>query len=112
MYQKTPNTIGRMRYRIDVQSRTVADAIGSPSVTYATRFTGEPADFEYPRGGMVNRGRQIEEGVDAIFTVRHREGYVPTDRVVFESQNYGIVFIRPVRGRRDYIELHCKAVVT
>lgn len=111
MYRGKANTVGRMRYRVTIQQQSAPSSdVGSPSVTWSTRYAEEPADYEYPRGGMAGRGRQVEEDVDAIFTVRYRDGYAVTDRVVFRSENYGIVFIRPVVGRDDYLELHTKLV--
>lgn len=111
MYQGKANTVGRMRYNVTIQQQSAPSSdVGSPAVTWSTRYASEPADYEYPRGGMAGRGRQVEEGVDAIFTVRYRDGYAVTDRVVFDGENYGIVFIRPVSGRERYLELHTKLV--
>lgn len=102
--------VGGMRYRVTIQSPAVATSVGVPNVSWSDTLTNEPADYEYVRGGQSARGRQVEEGVDAVFTVRYRPGYTPKQRVVFESENYGIVFVRPVGGRNRYLELHVKVV--
>lgn len=102
---------GMMRHRILVQQPThTQDADGQPIPTWSTRFASEPASFVYTGGGQILRGRQVEEGIIAVFTVRYRDGYSTTDRIVFDGVTYGIVHVRPVMGLSRYIELHCRAV--
>lgn len=111
MYKgKSPNTVGSMRYRITVQSPVKTALQGQPVVTWSNVFEDEPADYDYTRGYQQARGRQVEEGVDAIFTVRWREGYDPEQRILFDGEYYGIIFVRPMAGRKRYLELHTKVV--
>lgn len=103
--------VGAMRERVDVQSLTisVSDA-GDRSESWADTFSCEPASIDPVSGGETLRGRQVEAGINVIFTVRYRSEYVPEMRVAYNSTNYGIVYVRPVEGGRRYIELFCKAV--
>lgn len=100
---------GQMRHRITVQSKTETQAdSGQLTVTWGAFVSDEPAEYEYTAGGQVIRGRQVEEGIDAVFTVRYRSGYTREMRVVFDGGHYGIVHVRPVGGRQRYLELHTK----
>jgi hypothetical protein len=106
--------VGGLRHKISVQINAVsngASSQGQPIPGAKTfRFTSEPADYEYASGGVTARGRQVDETVRAVFTVRYRDGYTIRDSVVFRSQEFGIVHIRPVMGRDRYLELHCRSI--
>lgn len=104
--------IGEMRNRITVKTETTTqDSAGQPVVTLATWLTDEPAKFEPTTGGEGARGRQVEAGIAAVFTVHYRSGYTPEMSVLCNGQAYGIVYVNPVDGMNAYRELHCKAVV-
>lgn len=104
--------IGEMRSRITVKTEaTTPDAAGQPVVTLTTWLTNEPAKFEPTTGGEGARGRQVEAGIAAVFTVHYRDGYTPEMAVVCDGQEYGIVRVLPVDGMNAYRELHCKGVV-
>lgn len=104
--------IGEMRSRITVKTETPAqDAAGQPVVTLVTWLTNEPAKHEPISGGESARGRQVEAGITAIFTVHYRAGYTPEMAVICNGQTYGIVYVLPVDGMNAYRELHCKGVV-
>lgn len=102
--------VGGMRHRILVQSVSYTTSQGQKVPQYATLFASEPAEYQYVRGAQTMHGRQVEEGVDAIFTVRYRDGYTERQRVVFNDETFGITFIRPIAGRDRFLELHCKTV--
>jgi SPP1 family predicted phage head-tail adaptor len=111
-YRQTSLRIGAMRWRITIQSLAVTvSSAGDRSETWTDFYLDEPAEVNYVSGGETLRGKQVSAGVTMIFVVRFREDYDTTMRVVFDSVNYGIVFVRPVEGGRRYIELHCKADV-
>lgn len=104
--------VGEMRYRINVKSEvTTTDAAGQPVVSLETWLSGEPAKFEPTAGGEGARGRQVEAGISAIFTVRYRSGYSPQMAIEFGGDTYWIVYIKPVQGMDRYRELYCKSVV-
>lgn len=104
--------LGEMRHRITVKvESTTQDAAGQPVVTQTTWLSDEPAKFEPTTGGEGSRGRQVEAGIAAVFTVHHRSAYTPKIAVVCNGQTYGIVYVNPVDGMDAYCELHCKAVV-
>jgi len=104
--------VGEMRHRIDVKTETTTqDGAGQPVVTLSTWLADEPAKFEPTSGGEGARGRQVEAGISAIFTVRYRDGYTPQMAVDIGGDRYWIVYVKPVQGMDRYRELHCKSVV-
>ena len=104
--------VGEMRYKINVKSEvTETDDAGQPVVALQTWLFEEPAKFEPTTGGEGARGRQVEAGISAIFTVRYRPGYSPQMAVEIGSETYWIVYVKPVQGMDRYRELHCKSVV-
>jgi SPP1 family predicted phage head-tail adaptor len=104
--------LGEMRSRITVKTETTTqDDAGQPVVTLSTWLVNEPAKWEPTAGAEGARGRQVEAGVAAVFTVHYRDGYTPKMVVTCAGQNYGIVGVHPVDGMNAYRELHCKAVV-
>jgi SPP1 family predicted phage head-tail adaptor len=105
--------VGEMRHRIAVKVETpTQDSAGQPVVAMVTWLLDEPAKFDPMTGGEGARGRQVESGITAVFTVRYRDGYAPEMIVLHRGRQYGIVYVNPVAGADRYIELHCKAVVT
>lgn len=101
---------GAMRERINIQTATNSvDSAGQSIPTWATTYANEPAKFEPTSGGENPRGKQVEAGIAAIFTVHYRSNYVPTMRVVHGSTTYGIVYVKPVEGGKRYAELWCKS---
>lgn len=104
--------VGRMRHRITVSTETTTqDDAGQPVVTLATWLSAEPASFEPTSGGEGFRGRQVEAGINAIFTVRYRDGYATDQVITFGGEKYGIVYVKQVDGMNRYRELYCKSVV-
>jgi len=102
--------VGKMRERINIQTPTEAiDSAGQPIKSWATTFENEPASYEPAAGTETIRGRQLEAGINAVFIIRYRSGLNTRQRVVFNSENYGIVHVKQIEGGRRYVELHCKA---
>ena len=103
--------LGAMRQRINVQSATLAvDSIGQAIPTWANTFHQEPAAYEPLSGGETFRGKQVEAGISAVFTVHYRQGYTPEMRITYNSETYGIVYVKPIEGGRRFLELYCKMV--
>ena len=110
-YRPTRFHVGMMRDRITVANEVTTPAeSGQPVVSFVNWLINEPATYVYVGGAETIRGRQIEAGITAIFTVRYRSGYLPTQAITYKSQRYGIVHVRPVDGKDRYLELFCKAV--
>ena len=101
---------GSMRERINVQTPTTDETTGQPIRTWSTTFSSEPAQWTPTAGTETVRGRQVEAGIAAVFTVNFRDEYTTEMRIQHGSQYYGIVYAKPVEGGRRYIELHCKAI--
>jgi SPP1 family predicted phage head-tail adaptor len=101
-----------MRHRITVSVETTTqDGAGQPVVTLSTWLNEEPAKFEPTTGGEGSRGRQVEAGISAIFTVRYRDGYTPEMAIDFDGQRFWIVYVKAVQGMDRYRELYCRSVV-
>jgi SPP1 family predicted phage head-tail adaptor len=111
MHRPNKFTVGRMRYKVDLQEQVdVVDAQGQPVTTWTNYLYDVPADFEETRGGQMFRGGQVQEGVTAVFTMRQIDRIAPQDRIVFRGEAYGIVWVQPVGGRDRYQIVHAKVV--
>jgi SPP1 family predicted phage head-tail adaptor len=105
--------VGSFRDRIDVQApQKKPDDAGQIVTTWASipGFESEPCNYEYTAGNESIRGRQVEAGVTAIFTVRFREGYSVEHRIKYNGDDYGIIHVRPVQGGKRYLEIYCKTI--
>lgn len=105
---RTNFSVGRMRERIDIETGTDSSTDGQPNPTWAATFSNVPAQFTPTTGGETISGQMVQANISAVFTVRHQDGYKPTQRVKHGTQYYGIVYIKPVDGGRRYVQLHCK----
>lgn len=111
-YRPSRFHVGQMRDRITIQTETTTRArSGQPVVAFVNFLVSEPATYLYVGGAESIRGRQIEAGINAIFIVRYRPGYLPTQAITYAGQRYGIVHVRPIDGKDRYLELFCRAVV-
>lgn len=99
-----------MRHRITLKKpvKTV-DASRQPVTTWENELTMQPAKYLQVSGGETVRGRQIEAGVTALFTVNHRNEYAVDKQIVFRGQTYGIVRVDEPDGVERFVDLHCKA---
>lgn len=109
-YRPTRFRLGSLRDRISIQklTETISDA-GDVTPTWSDMYKDEPASFEPVAGMETQRGRQVDAGTKAVFTIHYRANITPEMRVSYGSEVYGIIFVRPVDGGRRYIELHCKS---
>jgi SPP1 family predicted phage head-tail adaptor len=104
--------LGEMRHRITIKTETtLQDAAGQPVVSLVDWLVDEPAKYEPTQGGEGARGRQVEAGISAIFTVRYRDGYTPQMAIDFGRERFWVVYVKPVQGMDRYRELHCRSVV-
>lgn len=104
-------SVANMRYRVVLQKHVDSvDDAGQPIATWTTVYQSEPADYAAVSGGQVFRGSQVNEGINAVFTVRYRDEYTPQHRILYNGQSFGIVFVQPIEGRDRYLDCHCKVV--
>lgn len=104
--------LGSMRERVTIQTPSnEIDSMGQPSRGWTPVFTDEPASWMPTAGIETVRGRSVEAGIAAIFTIHHQADITPEMRLVHSSGTYGIGYVKPVDGGKRYIELHCKTVV-
>lgn len=104
-------SVGQMRERVTIQEATteVSDG-GRPVRSWSNKYAGQPASWRQVSGGETIRGRQIEAGVVAVFTIHARDGITPQMQLVHSGETYGIGSVHPVGGRDRYLDIHCKAV--
>ena len=109
-YRPSSFRLGSMRERITLQTPTDSTStFGDVSQTWADTLTNEPAQFISTNGGESLRGRQVEAGINAVFTVHYRSQFTPQCRIQHNGTTYGIVYVRPVEGGRRYLEVYCKS---
>jgi len=102
--------VGAMRERITIQRKEeTVDEIGQTNRSWVDLYKDEPARFEPTSGGETLRGKQVEAGVVAVFTIHARDAIDSTMRVQHRSTLYGIAYVNPVDGGQRYIELRCQA---
>ena len=111
-YRPRDFRVGKMREAIDIEAATVDASSGQPIRSWSATYSSEPAAWTPTAGTETVNGRQVEAGITAIFTVRHRDGYTTEMRVKHGQNYYGIVYVKPVHGVDRYIELHCKGLGT
>ena len=104
--------LGKMRESLDIWSATYDNSTGQPEPTWSPTYERQPASWTPTNGGETVNGRQVEAGINAVFTVRRVEGLSPEQRVLHHQENrgYGIVYVHPVEGGRRYVDLHCKSI--
>lgn len=101
--------LGAMRERITIQSLTTTISQGGDKTeTWVNTYTNEPAAFDSVSGGETLRGKQVEAGINAVFTVHYRDSFTSTQRIIHNDTTYGIVYVKPVDGGRRYTELYCR----
>ena len=102
--------LGAMRDRVTIQRpvQTVSDA-GDVIYSFVNLYQNEPAKFESVSGGETLRGREVEAGINAVFTVHYRSNYAPEQRLTHNGITYGIVYVKPIEGGRRYCEIWCRS---
>lgn len=99
-----------LRYRITLREPVEAiDASRQPVITWTDELTNQPAKYEQVSGGETTRGKQVEAGVVALFTVNYRSEYTPQKQILFRGVSYGIVRVDNPDGIKRYMDIYCKA---
>jgi SPP1 family predicted phage head-tail adaptor len=99
-----------MDRRAIILSRTLApNAYGEQIETFAALDTVWAEKVELS-GQEVLLAQQVSAEVMRIFRVRWRSDVTATCRLLVEGVSYGILYIAEL-GRRERLELTCKAVV-
>lgn len=78
-------------------------------ISWESELTDQPAKYQQVSGGEVVRGKQIEAGVTALFTVNYRSEYTTEKQILFRGQTYGIVRVDDPDGVERFQDIHCKA---
>lgn len=99
-----------MRHRITLRyAAEDVDDSRQRVITWTDELTNQPAKYEQVSGGETNRGKQVEAGVVAVFTVNYRTEYTAEKQIVFRGQTYGIVRVDDPDGIKRFMDLYCKA---
>lgn len=105
--------LAELRDQITIQENTTTlSEIGDPVRTWTNKYYQQPAKWSPVAGSETVRGRSVEAGIATVFTIHNQPGITPEMRVVHSSGTYGIGYVKPIEGRRRYIELHCKSAVS
>jgi SPP1 family predicted phage head-tail adaptor len=103
--------IGPLRKQLSMQSRSTAeDSYGQPTETF-TEYKVVWGSINPVSGSEIISGQQQSGEITHKVNIRHNTSVVITDRVVFESRTFEIIFIRNVQERNHWQELLCKEVV-
>lgn len=102
---------GKFDRLITIQSATAArSATGDEVLTWATYKQAWAQKMDVGgRERFVPVGRQGE--VNAVFRMHYTSGVLPAMRVSYDGQLYDILYANEI-GRRQYLELRCKGVVS
>lgn len=102
-----------MRHRVTLAQPTkTIDASRQPVITWTTELEDQPARYTQVTGGEIVRGRQVEAGANALFTVGYRSNYMVEKQIQFRGLAFGILRIDAIDGINRYLDLHCKTIVS
>ena len=99
-----------LRHRITLREPVAAvDDSRQPVITWTDELTSQPAKYEQVSGGETFRGKQVEAGVVAVFTVNYRSEYTAEKQIYFGGQAFGIVRVNDPDGIKRWMDVYCKA---
>lgn len=101
--------VAEMRERITIE-KPIDDNLndaGEPERVWQKLHVDEPAKWTPTGGSETVRGRVIEAGIRAIFTMRNKPGIDAECRLIHSSGTYGISYVKPVDGLPRFLEVHC-----
>lgn len=100
---------GRLRQRVTIE--TASDASdGEPNPTYTALASGVAAEVIETTGGEWIRGRQIEAGVRAVITIRHRADITPRMRIRHGSSYWNIRSVIDPTGYGTMLTIQCEEI--
>ena len=103
--------IGPLRKQISLQSKgTTADSYGQPTETF-TEYTVVWGGINPISGTEIMNAQQQSGEITHKVIIRHNTSISITDRAIFESRTFEILFVRNVQERNHFQELLCKEVV-
>lgn len=104
--------VGKMRESIDIMSAATDESSGQPERIWSKLYEKQPASWQPTSGGETVNGRQVEAGINAVFTLHAVPGLDTEQRVVHRQRGktYGIAYVHPVEGGNRFVDLHCKTI--
>tara|TARA_R100001510_G_C7613590_1_gene176395 strand:- start:120 stop:449 length:330 start_codon:yes stop_codon:yes gene_type:complete len=102
------NSIGKMRYKAELQSPTATtDAGGGSAITW-TRLTDLYCNIKPVRADEKYRQGQVQDSVSHDVYIRHRDDISTKYRLVYGSRNFNIKGILNIDERDRYLLLKCQ----
>lgn len=105
--------IGKLRHKIEIQSRTepeTLDKYGESSGEWTTLISVWAA-IEPASGKQLYVAEQIQAEISHVVTIRYYSGVTARQRIKFGGRIFDINFVRNVDERSVYQELYCKEAV-
>ena len=101
-------SIGKMRYEVQLQKPTnTRDTGGGLTETWST-LANLWADIKPLRGAETYRQGQVQEKTTHLITIRYRRDIGTNYRILYDSDNYNIKYIKNLDNRDRFLELECE----
>lgn len=101
------HSIGRLRYKIALQSPTATDDGGGGHSVAWTTVANLWADIRPSGGDETYRQGKVQEKVTHKIYIRYRDTINTSYRINYDSRNFNIKNILNVDERDRYLELTC-----
>ena len=104
-----PHT-GSLNQPIKLQTLTSAQNETSGALEESwVDFHSTLAAVNYGSGSEGETNEMLMVKQNAIFTIRYKSGIFETMRLVYNSQNFNILFIEPI-GRNRFLKIHSEII--
>ena len=101
-------SIGKMRYEVQLQKPTnTIDTGGGLTEAWST-LANLWADIKPLRGAETYRQGQVQEKTTHLITIRYRRDIGTNYRILYDSDNYNIKYIKNLDNRDRFLELECE----
>lgn len=106
---------GRLRHKVNIQQLVAGSPdqtnTGAPDDAWTAFLTSIWASVEPLRGRELFAAQEFHSEVEVRIRVRYRDGITAKMRVVFDSNNYNILYILDPENRHRELELLCSTGV-
>jgi SPP1 family predicted phage head-tail adaptor len=105
--------IGKLRHKIEIQSRAdpdVPDKYGETAEEWTTVLSPW-ASIEPASGKQLYLAEQMQTEVSHVVTIRHYSALTTQHRIKFGTRILNINFVRNVDERNVFQEVYCKEAV-
>lgn len=102
--------IGGMRYKVQLQRKTVLQGRGGAKEERWQTIATFYADVNDIRGKEFFESGKVQSEVTTRLWIRYRTDVVPTMRIRSTERTYDILAVLHPNGKRQMLELMCKEV--